>query len=70
MHKEQVTDILEEIAVLLELSGENPFKALAYTKARARSTATSEIWNRLSRRRSSDRNSASAMRCSRKSPSW
>jgi DNA polymerase (family 10) len=33
MDKAQVTDILEEIALLLELSGENPFKALAYTKA-------------------------------------
>jgi len=33
MDKSQVTDILEEIAVLLELKGENPFKALAYTKA-------------------------------------
>jgi DNA polymerase (family 10) len=33
MNKAQVTDILEEIAVLLELTGENPFKALAYTKA-------------------------------------
>jgi DNA polymerase (family 10) len=33
MHKGEVTDILEEIAVLLELQGENPFKALAYTKA-------------------------------------
>jgi DNA polymerase (family 10) len=33
MDKAQVTDILEEIAVLLELKGENPFKALAYTKA-------------------------------------
>ncbi len=33
MDKSQVTDILEVIAVLLELKGENPFKALAYTKA-------------------------------------
>jgi DNA polymerase (family 10) len=33
MDKAQVTDILEEIAVLLELKGENPFKALAYIKA-------------------------------------
>ena len=33
MDKAQVSDILEEIAVLLELKGENPFKALAYTKA-------------------------------------
>ena len=31
MDKSQVTDILEEIAVLLELKGENPFKARAYT---------------------------------------
>jgi DNA polymerase (family 10) len=33
MDKSAITDILEEIAVLLELKGENPFKALAYTKA-------------------------------------
>jgi DNA polymerase (family 10) len=33
MDKSQVTDILEEIAVLLELKGENPFKSLAYIKA-------------------------------------
>jgi DNA polymerase (family 10) len=33
MDKAQVSHILEEIAVLLELQGENPFKALAYTKA-------------------------------------
>jgi DNA polymerase (family 10) len=31
MDKSQVTDILEEIATLLELKGENPFKARAYT---------------------------------------
>ncbi|HUB68515.1 MAG TPA: DNA polymerase/3'-5' exonuclease PolX [Candidatus Methylacidiphilales bacterium] len=30
MDKSQVADILEEIAVLLELKGENPFKARAY----------------------------------------
>jgi len=33
MDKSAVTDILEEIAVLLELKGENPFKARAYTNA-------------------------------------
>ena len=33
MDKSQITDILEEIAVLLELKGENPFKARAYTNA-------------------------------------
>lgn len=33
MDKDQIVDLLEEIAVLLELKGENPFKALAYTKA-------------------------------------
>jgi DNA polymerase (family 10) len=33
MDKSHVTDILEEIAVLLELKGENPFKARAYTNA-------------------------------------
>src|ERR1700748_3496495 len=31
MTKSEITDILEEIAVLLELKGENPFKARAYT---------------------------------------
>ena len=31
MDKSQITDILEEIALLLELKGENPFKARAYT---------------------------------------
>jgi DNA polymerase (family 10) len=33
MDKDQIVETLEEIAVLLELKGENPFKALAYTKA-------------------------------------
>src|SRR5471032_2048988 len=33
MDKSQVSDILEEIAVLLELKGENPFKARAYANA-------------------------------------
>jgi DNA polymerase (family 10) len=33
MDKTQVTELLEEIAVLLELKGENPFKARAYTNA-------------------------------------
>src|SRR5271163_628096 len=33
MDKSEITDILEEIAVLLELKGENPFKACAYTNA-------------------------------------
>jgi DNA polymerase (family X) len=33
MDKSEITDILEEIAVLLELKGENPFKARAYTNA-------------------------------------
>ncbi len=33
MDKHEITDILEEIAVLLELKGENPFKARAYTNA-------------------------------------
>jgi len=33
MEKAQVADLLEEIAVLLELQGENPFKARAYTNA-------------------------------------
>jgi DNA polymerase (family 10) len=33
MTKDEIVDLLEEIALLLELKGENPFKALAYTKA-------------------------------------
>ena len=33
MDKAAITDTLEEIAVLLELKGENPFKARAYTNA-------------------------------------
>jgi DNA polymerase (family 10) len=33
MTKSEITDILEEIAVLLELKGENPFKVRAYTNA-------------------------------------
>jgi len=33
MDKSEITDIPEEIAVLLELKGENPFKARAYTNA-------------------------------------
>jgi DNA polymerase (family 10) len=33
MTKDQIVETLEEIATLLELKGENPFKALAYTKA-------------------------------------
>jgi DNA polymerase (family 10) len=33
MDKSAITDILEEIAILLELKGENPFKARAYTNA-------------------------------------
>src|ERR1700679_3489750 len=33
MNKSEITDILEEIAILLELKGENPFKARAYTNA-------------------------------------
>src|SRR6267154_718111 len=33
MDKDQIVEILNNIAVLLELKGENPFKARAYTKA-------------------------------------
>jgi DNA polymerase (family 10) len=33
MDKAEVSEVLEEIALLLELKGENPFKALAYIKA-------------------------------------
>ena len=30
MNKDQVADILQEIGILLELKGENPFKTRAY----------------------------------------
>ncbi|MFQ5638999.1 MAG: DNA polymerase/3'-5' exonuclease PolX [bacterium] len=33
MDKKQVSDLFEEIAVLLELKGENPFKSIAYNRA-------------------------------------
>jgi DNA polymerase (family X) len=33
MNKDQVAEVLEEIAVLLELKGENPFKSRAYANA-------------------------------------
>src|ERR1700761_51287 len=33
MDKSAIADIFEEIALLLELKGENPFKARAYTNA-------------------------------------
>lgn len=33
MEKQQVADVLNEIAVLLELKGENPFKSRAYVNA-------------------------------------
>ena len=33
MEKDKVAEILVEIGVLLELKGENPFKARAYTNA-------------------------------------
>ena len=33
MDKEQVAAILNEIGILLELKGENPFKTRAYTNA-------------------------------------
>ena len=33
MSKDEIAEVLTEIAVLLELKGENPFKARAYTNA-------------------------------------
>src|SRR5258708_9271124 len=33
MEKDRVADVLNEIAILLELKGENPFKSRAYTNA-------------------------------------
>ena len=44
MDKDQVIEILNEIAVLLELKGENPFKSRAYTSgARALETLTTPL---------------------------
>ena len=44
MNKADIIDILEEIAVLLELKGENPFKIRAYsTGARALETLEADL---------------------------
>jgi DNA polymerase (family 10) len=44
MKKADITDVLEEIAVLLELKGENPFKVRAYTTgARALETMEEDL---------------------------
>ena len=42
VNKQEISEILEEIALLLELKGENPFKSRAYTNA-ARTIATIEM---------------------------
>src|SRR5690242_4026062 len=42
MNKEQVADVLESIATLLELKGENPFKSRAYVNAARALEALSE----------------------------
>ena len=42
MDKHTAAEVLEEIAVLLELSGENPFKSRAYTSA-ARTLEATEL---------------------------
>src|SRR5579859_3396176 len=47
MEKEQVANILNNIAVLLELKGENPFKARAYTSAARALEALSEPLERV-----------------------
>lgn len=47
MEKEQVANILNNIAVLLELKGENPFKARAYTSAARALEALSEPLERI-----------------------
>ena len=38
MNKADIVDILEDIAVLLELKGDNPFKTVSYTHLRAHET--------------------------------
>jgi len=42
MDKEEITKILKEISVLLELKGENPFKIRAYQNS-ARALEASDI---------------------------
>ena len=45
MTREKVSKILEEIGMLLELQGENPFKFRAYTNAaRAISHFGGDLW--------------------------
>ena len=48
MTKDQVADILTEIATLLELKGENPFKSRAYVNA-ARALENSTVPLKASR---------------------
>ena len=42
MDKDQVAEVFENIAMLLDLKGENPFKARAYTNAARALSALSE----------------------------
>jgi DNA polymerase (family 10) len=66
MDKSEITDILEEIAVLLELKGENPFKARAYTNAARALDITRAIWRSWSPRTGSAICPASARRLQQK----
>ncbi len=47
MEKDQVADILQEIGVMLELKGENPFKTRAYTNAARTLAGLSEPLEKL-----------------------
>ena len=70
MDKSEITDIFEEIAVLLELKGENPFKARAYTNgARVLGNYEGDLAKLVAEDRLGNC-PASARRCTRKSPSW
>ena len=49
MNKADIVDVLEDIAVLLELKGENPFKIRAYsTGARALETMEEDVGELIS----------------------
>jgi DNA polymerase (family X) len=70
MDREHVAAVLEEIGVLLELKGENPFKTRAYAyAARALETLTEPLdhwWPSGG----SERSRGLEKRSSRRSPSW
>ena len=55
MDKERAAEVLQEIAVLLELKGENPFKSRAYVNAaRALETLTEPLERLVAENRLSD----------------